>query len=123
MKKIFLLIAIAGSICCSAQIYPAGAGIENIPAKNLGINIYPNPGSGFFNMVLKSDKDIKATINVYDILGKAVYSKTFYHVEGINVYDLDLKNFVPGIYSLELFSEELISSNISRTVKKLNVIY
>jgi hypothetical protein len=70
--------------------------------ENNGIHIYPNPGSGIFN--IQSDKgfDNKTEINVYNYLGEIV-SQTTPHSSKFN---LDLSAQQKGIYFLQIISDK-----------------
>jgi hypothetical protein len=73
---------------------------------NSKINIYPNPGTGLFHMSIDDINAESIDIIVSDPRGRILYSKQIQK----NNYDLkttlDLSGFVPGIYFVNLKSDE-----------------
>jgi hypothetical protein len=53
------------------KIVDAQAGIA-VLEKNQGVNVYPNPSSGKFNIIYKSDLQEDLAIEVYNVTGKLV---------------------------------------------------
>jgi Secretion system C-terminal sorting domain/Ig-like domain CHU_C associated len=68
---------------------------------NEGINIFPNPSSGIFNIDLNEFK--QGTIEVYNQLGARV--KNVELNDEKNDYQLDLSGFAKGIYILNLIND------------------
>ena len=69
------------------------------------INVYPNPSLNFVNI---SSKDLISKVQVFDLMGRAIYSKDF---EKFNVL-IDLESAVNGIYNLVLHTEKGLSTHI-----------
>ncbi|MBL0341678.1 MAG: cellulase family glycosylhydrolase [Bacteroidetes bacterium] len=67
------------------------------------LNIKPNPSSGKYSVKIDSETDIK-TMNliIRNTLGEEMIKKEFAGFE----YEIDLSNFINGIYFLELFNNE-----------------
>ena len=67
------------------------------------LNINPNPSSGNYSVKIDSEIDIK-TMNliIRNTLGEEMMKKEFAGFE----YEIDLSNFINGIYFLELFNNE-----------------
>ncbi|CAM4358123.1 T9SS type A sorting domain-containing protein [Flavobacterium terrigena] len=61
------------------------------------ISIYPNPNNGVFNIQFTSDSKNKINVNVHDIRGREVYSKSFSN-NGFFNEQIQLKNVQSGIY-------------------------
>jgi hypothetical protein len=61
------------------------------------IAIYPNPNNGVFNIQFTSNSENKITVNVNDIRGREVYSKSFSN-NGFFNEQIQLKNVETGIY-------------------------
>ena len=76
-----------------------------------GIEIYPNPSSGFVSLNLISAD--YPWVHILDIMGRIVASKAIYN--GIN--ELDLNHLESGVYALQLESQ----TGISRKAGKLIV--
>lgn len=72
---------------------------STLSTKDFALNnfsIYPNPSQNYINLKLpKSDKEV--AVNVYDIVGKQVYSNTSFNDEKINVSKLNT-----GIYLIKV---------------------
>ncbi len=62
-------------------------------------SIYPNPSKGIFNIVFNTESDA-IKFNVYDVLGKNVYSKS--NKAYANNYSLNLSNLSRGVYFLKI---------------------
>lgn len=82
---------------------------ENIEDKNNYINIYPNPNTGKFNLVLSSSEVIKnATINVYSLNSKIVYSEKTFSDSNKLFKQLDLSDLPAGSYFLKVNNEKQV---------------
>ena len=84
--------------------------IENFNESNnliWGRNVFPNPSNGITCITTKSNKNIKATIQLTDISGKLV--ENIYKGEilaGENHYFINTKSIEPGAYLIILKTEE-----------------
>ncbi len=63
--------------------------------------VYPNPGKGVFHLNATGLNSDAKSIEVYNLLGEAVYSNTFSAGSSINA-DIDLSGLNSGIYFLKL---------------------
>ncbi len=76
------------------------------------LKVYPNPGSGLFEVILKANNMENVSIEVYNTAGKLVYRDEYLNIPDVN-YSLDLQNLGPGIYHLKLDTEEeSLNSNL-----------
>ncbi len=66
------------------------------------IVVFPNPGSGLFNIAFKSESDNMATLTVFDLFGKKITEGNVETVAGKNTFELDLSNYSSGIYLLHI---------------------
>ena len=64
------------------------------------VSVYPNPGSGKFNLDINASSLQKVDILVLDNQGRIVYQKTNISFEGQKVITLDLSSNASGIYQL-----------------------
>lgn len=72
-------------------------------AFNLGI--FPNPNSGIFSFDVTFKSTIeKATIKVYDMIGKPIYNEVVYCNTNKLVKQLCLTNLLPGAYIFEILN-------------------
>ncbi len=62
--------------------------------------LYPNPNSGKFILSFDLDNQDTGSINIYDLLGKRIYSATKSSLE--KTIEIDLKNQQSGIYWLSV---------------------
>jgi beta-glucanase (GH16 family) len=83
---------------------------ENILLKDdIIFNIYPNPNNGQFTLELNNNEE-KASVVVYDLMGKIVYSKN----SGQNIQKIDISEQAKGIYFVrvsigeQVFNEKVI---------------
>ena len=80
---------------------PTSAG-SLIPENRSDIQLYPNPTTGLFKIDL-GNKLGEVAIAVFDMNGKPIHMKKYYHVEQI---EEDLSNYPVGHYLVQLKSEE-----------------
>ncbi|HXB12022.1 MAG TPA: T9SS type A sorting domain-containing protein, partial [Bacteroidia bacterium] len=79
-------------------------GINNLQANNSGVVLYPNPNNGFFQLGIRNyelgDEEI---VEIYNMLGDKVYSKTvnIQHSE----FNIDLSSQSNGIYLYRVLNE------------------
>lgn len=75
------------------------AGITTVDNGLNSISIFPNPATSYANIDMTVVEGGNATINVYDINGKLVYTENLGRIsEGNRVYRLDTQNFRHGMY-------------------------
>ena len=83
---------------------------EKMDKNNARINVFPNPNTGDFKVILDNDKELPQSIVIRDILGKEVKSiknPTEYE------YGFDMKSYNSGIYFINVFySGKTISEKI-----------
>lgn len=93
-------------------------GSIGIPELNVNSELsyftYPNPSKGSFYLFLKSNYADKATIKIFNILGKEIYFDNFEFESGSNKKSINLNNVNSGVYFIEIkskagvFSKKLI---------------
>ena len=68
------------------------------------LNLFPNPVNNQLTVEYMNDITglSQLTLNVYDVMGKLVYTNLVDSYEGDNAYYLDLSNFVNGMYIMEV---------------------
>ena len=80
-----------------------GLGLSNLTASRGSINVYPNPSNGIFNVGVSSKGQGISEIQVYNMLGEQVLTKTLRSAQGDNA--VDLSNQPNGIYLYRVISE------------------
>lgn len=76
--------------------------IEN-PAVSQTISVFPNPSNGIFNINLENLKG-HGVIEIYDLMGKKVYSNTF--IENQAIGKIDLSNYPKATYLITINNGE-----------------
>lgn len=79
------------------------------------IKIYPNPSSGSF-LVEFETKFTNSTVEVYDVLGKKVFSSLINEIGNVKA-KIDISGFPVGIYRVNIFDGQ---NNISGKIIKSN---
>lgn len=69
---------------------------------NIGVQIYPNPNSGVFNVHLTSNSPESINIRIMNTLGEAVYERTNFKVNGEFKQKFNLENYSEGMYFLTI---------------------
>lgn len=95
----------------------------SFPCVSIGVNeglnnsvfasVYPNPNNGIFSLTYVTGKNEMVLVNVYDVMGRVVYSQRMNFTAGSNSLQLSLENLSKGIYSMEMIADE------SRIVEKV----
>ena len=67
-------------------------------------SIYPNPGNGNFKVNINGSKGISGQLAVHDLLGRLIYQRCIESTEQYQT-SLDLTNFSPGMYLVQLISK------------------
>jgi hypothetical protein len=86
--------ACSSSVSLPLMVSDIGSGIFEITEK---LQIFPNPGTGIFQLSIPSVSNTEMVIEVIDVLGKVVYSKNVFFN---STYTLDLTGHSKGIYEV-----------------------
>ncbi len=79
------------------------------------MSVYPNPSTGSFNVELNLTSSQDVTLNVMNVLGEVISSKTLSNASN-GKYTVDLSAQTAGVYFVE------VSSATGKTVKKINIV-
>ncbi len=82
-----------------------GSGPETAISANERLQVYPNPGSGIFNISLKTDTDNDVTLLVYSATGCEIARMSIGVANLQNPYQIDLSHFSEGVYFLQLLTD------------------
>ncbi|MCX6350303.1 MAG: peptide-N-glycosidase F-related protein [Bacteroidetes bacterium] len=91
------------------QQFSVGAykdGVEETSFEKASLRVYPNPSNSIINVELNLTKKAKeAMLNLFDVSGRKVFSKTFY---GNDFFEtaIDVSQYPKGIYVLKVSSAE-----------------
>ena len=89
---------------------PTSSIIENIYP--VSMNIFPNPVSENSQLIVLSEKNFKATINILNVLGEIVSTESQLIAVGKNNIQLKTNNIAPGTYFLCVFDGDKNFKNI-----------
>jgi len=79
---------------------------------------FPNPSSGMFQVVLNNKNMIgDGIIEIKDTKGAKVFEKEIKINQGINLYDIDNKSLISGIYYVRIVSKELSTETLKQIIK------
>lgn len=92
--------------------------VHDFPNGQFAWTIYPNPSNGLFTCMTETDADRKIQLEVYDLLGQRVTSKTFDQHVPVYSTPLDLRNCASGIYMISLTVDE----HQARLITKVEII-
>jgi hypothetical protein len=96
--------------------------IQETPALTGDLVVYPNPTNGNFTLSYVSNENTETTINLYNLVGQVVLSKSVSQVKGLNTVNFDISSFSQGIYMLEL-SLTNTKGEKKATYQKINLVY
>jgi hypothetical protein len=77
-------------------------GINELTVDEGGTLIFPNPTSGNFILNYYNYDNSQSTINIYNMIGQIVLTKTVSQTVGLNSQKFDISKFSQGMYLLEL---------------------
>ncbi len=75
-------------------------GIEDTQNTGSGMSVYPNPSNGFITMHFREITISPVTIDIYNNLGKKIYSATVNKTGSFTV-SADLTSYPPGVYFIK----------------------
>lgn len=94
------------------NIYPTNPPCShaiNLPStksqRSYSFTVYPNPAKNRFTIKIEGQSSVKAEVFLYNIQGQKVLQEPIWIEPGTNEYSYNL-NFLAGIYTLSLHSEE-----------------
>ena len=82
--------------------FNAGALSNLEETSNTTINIFPNPLKDYTNLSIYSEKNEKLNIEVYNNLGKVVYSNNLNIVAGSNNIKIETNDLLAGLYYMNV---------------------
>ena len=86
--------------------------------KELSVTISPNPAIDFTRLLIDQPVSDRAKVEVYDMLGRTLYSKMFEGLEKMNAtMELPTNALNPGIYIVKVWHGE-IEQSIKLEVQK-----
>lgn len=86
-------------------------GFQQIISPNTKCNVFPNPNHGIFSIILDKQNNSNVLIQIFDINGKKVYSKTGFNQ--VNTEFIEMNDLPEGLYFVYLSNE---SFNITKKI-------
>lgn len=78
-------------------------------------SISPNPTLDVTHLVYHASADGPVTLDLTDMAGQVLETRTFHSVKGDNTYKIDLKRYAPGVYWLSLKTDtDQVSAKVIR---------
>ena len=81
-------------------------GIIEVNLSSMSINIYPNPNTGKFTIATNSETHKKISIQIFNTIGKIVYSEDNVEIAGSLKKQMDIGEMPNGIYYIRFVSED-----------------
>lgn len=75
-------------------------------------NVYPNPGKGYYNVVIQANQSNDYRLEVHNLIGQKVYSETWIQPFSEHKKALDLSRLDDGLYILSINSNGRKTSKI-----------
>ncbi len=91
---------VAGTATGADLTFTTAAGVGMSENKKLKADVYPVPNNGRLNVVLSNMTSKMVTLEVYNNLGKKIFSITDFNATENEVTGIDLRPVPPGIYTL-----------------------
>jgi len=70
-------------------------------ASELNFSVYPNPNNGQFTVSFNGNTEEDATLQLFDITGKVIFTHSYSTVAGLNELPVELTGFSAGVYMLK----------------------
>ena len=83
-------------------------GLPDIFLNQYNLSIYPNPGTGLFNLSVDNLSSENMIIRVFDITGKLIYNSEYYNLNNRFETVLDLSGYADGLYYVQLKTNKVL---------------
>jgi len=80
-------------------------------SNTVGVETYPNPNNGIFNLDLNVNGNKKISLRIISSTGKLVYHKENLMISGKASLQVDLSNEANGLYTVFVVSDGAVSNN------------
>ena len=99
------LVGILNGQQVPVEVLNSTVGIKSLSSADNSVSVYPNPTSGILNVTSVGD----ATVQIFDMSGKQVLLQTT--VSANKVQQINVSEFVNGVYIMKIFNNDFISIN------------
>ena len=86
----------------SNAAFNAGALSNLEETSNTTINVFPNPFKDYTNLSISSERNEELNIEIYNNLGKVVYSENLNIIAGLNNIKIESGDLLPGLYYMNV---------------------
>lgn len=87
-------------------------GTQETLAQQIGLQIFPNPSNGIFNLNFAFDKNTPVAMTIFDRMGRAVWSKEMMEVSEFSDV-MDFSEMAAGVYFLRIqVGNELVTERL-----------
>ncbi|NTW31500.1 MAG: T9SS type A sorting domain-containing protein [Bacteroidetes bacterium] len=83
------------------SIHVSNVGLNAIKVSD-NINLFPNPFSEVFNVLINTEKSDNINIVLFNIYGKTIFEKNYRITPGNNQLSIDMKDIAKGLYFLNI---------------------
>ncbi len=80
------------------KVIEAGTGLNDNKTGLLKVDLYPNPASGLVNLVMNTNENGNANVEIVDLVGRQVFSRNSNVTIGENRIELNASDLNSGIY-------------------------
>lgn len=113
--KVFVTVTSdSGCMFTDSLLITVPSGVQNINNPNETISIYPNPGSGKFELKTANYSPGIKTVEVYDVLGERVFQSQCPSLN--SQYHIDISSQPSGLYFVKMISGQ--SSKVVKYIKE-----
>lgn len=104
------------------QAFDIGTYITEHPDPRFSFGLYPNPTTGYFNLITETETIGTLIVDVVDVFGRVILQKEMPQQDFINVEPFDLTHVAPGMYVLAITFQENGATHGNQCVAKIQVI-
>ena len=83
------------------------------------VDVYPNPNTGYFSIIIQSPIDDIVSVEIFNITGALIYKEDDLQInKGQQDFFLNLSNFANGTYSLRIISNNVVMQKKVQIIKQ-----
>ncbi|MEO5906918.1 MAG: T9SS type A sorting domain-containing protein [Saprospiraceae bacterium] len=104
------------------QAWDFSTAIHDNPLTGFFFEVYPNPSTGYFQFVSRSDREELITAKVMDILGKEIFQMEYEHKDGLHFEPIELTHLPQGIYLILVRVAGQHAHDAYQFVEKISIV-
>jgi hypothetical protein len=99
-----------GEVSCASREYDLLSGVKpTVHSGSIDLLVYPNPFRHSCTLKFTSDKKRSGDLLLFNAQGTLVNGPHFVELQnGVNEIGLEMQNYIPGIYHLIFYSDQLV---------------